>query len=206
MRAAGLWQFMPYTGKQMGLRQDAWYDDRYDVLASTRGALKYLRQLHQSFDGDWALALAAYNAGPARVRAAREANARAGKPTDYWSLNLPRETEAYVPKLLAVIALVETPERFGQHLPALPVQAPLAVIQTRQPLQLAAAATAGGLPLERLKQLNPSLKKGHTRSGDSVNLLVPQQAVGPIRQHLRTIRDQKAALAATAAASPAEET
>lgn len=205
MRAAGLWQFMPYTGKTMGLKQDAWYDARHDVLASTQGALNYLRQLHQTFDGDWALALAAYNAGPARVRAARQANAQAGKPTDYWSLDLPQETEHYVPKLLAVIALVETPERFGQHLPALPAQAPLAVIHTRQPLHLGALATASGLSLATLKRFNPGLKQGRTRHGDSVNLLIPQHALGRVRQHLRTLENERATLAASATKRPARE-
>ncbi|EIC20728.1 transglycosylase SLT domain-containing protein [Thiorhodovibrio frisius] len=133
MSAAGMWQFMPYTGKQMGLEQNGSYDARHDVLASTRGAVKYLTELNQTFDGDWALTLAAYNCGPARVQAAQRANKRAGKPTDYWSLDLPRETEDYVPKLLAVISMVQNPQRFGQRLPVLPAASPLAATTARAP-------------------------------------------------------------------------
>lgn len=191
MRAAGMWQFMSYTGKEMGLEQNAWYDGRYDVLASTRGAIRYLRELHQTFDGDWALALAAYNAGPGRVQSAQRANERAGKPTDYWSLDLPQETEAYVPKFLAVAALIQTPERFGQRLPALPASSPLAVVTVRENLSLTELAAATGIPADTLKRLNPGLKKGRTGSGKTIHLLVPSEASGRLAQQLQNRRNGK---------------
>ncbi|HET7675421.1 MAG TPA: transglycosylase SLT domain-containing protein, partial [Gammaproteobacteria bacterium] len=105
-RAAGLWQFIPSTGKRFDLRQNWWYDGRRDVAASTRAALDYLQYLHNKFDGNWLLALAAYNSGSGAVRYAIRKNERRGKPTDFWHLDLPRETRAYVPRLLAVRDLV----------------------------------------------------------------------------------------------------
>ncbi len=197
MSAAGMWQFMPLTGKSMGLEQNAWYDGRYDVLASTRGAIRYLKELNQTFDGDWALTLAAYNAGPARVQGAQRANERAGKATDYWSLDLPLETREYVPKLLAVAALVQSPQRHGQQLPALPASSPLTAVATQQPVHLAAAATASGLSTATLKRLNPALKQGRNRAGQTTYLLVPSEAALRLQQHLQQLgTDATGALAA----------
>ena len=101
-RASGLWQFIPGTGSNYGLKQNWWYDGRRDVVASTRAALDYLQSLHDAFDGDWLLAIAAYNCGEGNVQRAVDRNLRAGKPIDFWHLKLPTETRAYVPKLLAM--------------------------------------------------------------------------------------------------------
>ena len=107
-RAAGLWQFIPSTGKVYGLKQNWWYDGRRDVVTSTDAALNYLQKLHNDF-GDWELALAAYNCGEGTVSRAIKRNKKAGKGTDFWSLKLPKETTGYVPKLLAISHLVATP-------------------------------------------------------------------------------------------------
>jgi len=115
--AAGLWQFIPGTGKRFGLERNWWYDGRRDPVASTAAAIKYLSYLHRYFDGDWLLALAAYNSGEGNVRRAIARNKRLGKPTDFWSLKLPRETQAYVPQLLAVAAVIRTPEKYNTVLP-----------------------------------------------------------------------------------------
>lgn len=100
--AAGLWQFMPATGKQFGLKQDGTVDERKDVKASTDAALTYLQYLHKKFNKNWELALAAYNAGEGTVQRAQERNKKAGKATGFYSLKLPAETQAYVPKFLAM--------------------------------------------------------------------------------------------------------
>ncbi|HIG37170.1 MAG TPA: lytic transglycosylase, partial [Oceanospirillaceae bacterium] len=105
-RAAGAWQFIPNTGRVFGLKQNWWYDGRRDIVASTQAAHKYLTQLHKMFDGDWLLAIASYNGGQGTVLKAIKRNKKAGKPTDFWSLNLPKETMNYVPKLLAVAKVV----------------------------------------------------------------------------------------------------
>lgn len=171
--ASGMWQFMPYTGTEMGLVQNGWYDGRNDILASTRGAIAYLKQLNEAFDGDWALALASYNAGPGRVRSAQRANKARGKPTDFWSLNLPTETELYVPKLLAIAALVENPARYGLRMPPVENRPTLELVEARGQIDLANAARHCGVPLTTLKTLNPGLKRGKTPQAGPHRLLVP---------------------------------
>jgi len=109
-RAAGIWQFVPATGRHYGLEQNWWYDGRRDVLAATDAAVNYLSYLGEMFDGDWLLAIAAYNAGEGTVQRAIRRNRQAGRPTDYWSLDLPQETMNYVPRLLAISELVANPE------------------------------------------------------------------------------------------------
>jgi membrane-bound lytic murein transglycosylase D len=184
--ASGMWQFMPYTGTEMGLRQDAWYDGRNDILASTRGAIAYLKQLHAEFDGDWALALASYNAGPGRVRSAQRANKARGKPTDFWSLDLPTETELYVPKLLAIATMVRSPERYGMRLPALENRPRLELVEARRQIDLASAAHASGVSLQTLRDLNPGLKRGKTPSNGPHRILVPLGTGDKLRTALAT--------------------
>ncbi len=172
MRAAGMWQFMPRTGQAMGLAQNQWYDGRYDILASTRGALAYLKQLNQEFNGDWALTLASYNAGPARVRAAQRANQARGKPTDYWSLDLPTETKRYVPRLLALTQLVQAPKQHGVSLPPIANRPALEVVEAPSQVDLKQLATVSGIAPDTLRTLNPGLKRGKTQVGGT-RLLVP---------------------------------
>ena len=118
-QAAGLWQFIPSTGRNFSLRQDWWYDGRRDITASTGAALDYLTLLNGYFDGDWLLALAAYNCGEGCVGRAIKRNEALGLPTDYWNLQLPRETMNYVPKLLALAQIVDSPTAYGTVLPSL---------------------------------------------------------------------------------------
>ena len=110
-KAAGMWQFMPATGKYFNLKQNAFRDDRRDVLASTRAALDYLQKLYGMF-GDWHLALAAYNWGEGSVGRAIARNQKAGLGTGYMDLNMPAETRLYVPKLQAVKNIVANPQGF----------------------------------------------------------------------------------------------
>jgi len=118
--ASGLWQFVPSTGEEYGLRQNAWYDGRRDIYASTKAATTYLKELSETFDGDWLLALASYNCGKGRVRKSIEYNEGRNLPTDYWSLNLPEETLDYVPKLLAVARIFANAEEYNLHLLHIP--------------------------------------------------------------------------------------
>jgi len=111
-RASGIWQFIPGTGKKYGLTQNWWYDGRRDIVTATDAALNYLQKLHQEFNGDWLLALAAYNSGEGNVGKAIRRNNKAGKPTDFFSLRLPRETRGYVPSLLAVAEIVSNPGKY----------------------------------------------------------------------------------------------
>jgi len=158
-RAAGLWQIMPATADYLGMPRDWWYDGRLDVRLATTVALDYLQSLHDSFDGDWLLALAAYNAGKGRVSRAVARNAKAGRPTDYWSLELPRETRHYVPRLMALAAIVHHAEALGAELPPVPNAPAFVAVPTGGQIELQRAAQLAGVDLRTLRALNP----GHLR-------------------------------------------
>lgn len=173
-RAAGLWQFIPSTGRRFGLKQNWWYDGRRDVYASTRAALDYLNQLKDDFNGDWLLALAAYNSGEGTVLAAQARNRRLGRPTDFWHLDLPPETRAYVPKLLALGELVADPQRYGIRLPPIPNKPFLAVVQIHSQIDLARAADLAGLSLDEIYRLNPGFNRWATAPNGPHRLLLPK--------------------------------
>ena len=147
-RAAGPWQFIPSTGKYFGLDQTWWYDGRRDITLSTRAALDYLQQLSERFDGDWLLALASYNAGGGTVSRARRRNEEAGRPTDFWHLDLPRETTAYVPKLLAVAEIVRDPRRYGVTLHPMADQPYFEEVDVGGQIDLAQAASLAEISTE----------------------------------------------------------
>lgn len=174
--AAGMWQFMPATGAGMGLKQSAGYDGRRDLLESTRAALDYLEQLHRRLGGDWELAMAAYNCGPGRVESAQAANRARGLPTNFWELNLPGETQNYVPAILAIARLVATPERFGLLLPALPDGPQVELVIPEHPVELARVADAVQVNVQELRRLNAGLKQGRTDAGGKAGVLVPAGA------------------------------
>ncbi|PJG59005.1 lytic transglycosylase [Aeromonas cavernicola] len=171
--AVGLWQFVPATGKNFGLRRDNWYDGRRDVLASTSAALDYIQYLNRFFDGDWLQTLAAYNAGEGRVRNAIQRNQRAGRPTDYWSLDLPRETQMYVPKILAMADMISNADKYNVTLPVLANEPKLRVVNTGGQLDLNVAAQLAGLRTAQLKEVNPALSRGVTSPKGPYRLLVP---------------------------------
>src|SRR5699024_3390798 len=116
-RAAGLWQIVPITARSYGLKQNQWVDERRDVLTSTKAAFDLLENLNVMFGHDWELTLAAYNCGEGCVMNAIKKNEAAGLPTDFWSLSLPKETKQYVPKILALIQVLRTPEKYQVTLP-----------------------------------------------------------------------------------------
>ena len=172
-RAAGLWQIMPATGKYLGLEQDWWYDGRRDIRDSTRVALDYLESLYAEFDNDWMLALAAYNSGKGRVGRARRANEAAGKPTDYWSLSLPRETRHYVPRLIALTQIVAFPEAFDVEIPPVPNEPAFVIAPTGGQIELARAASLAEVDMHVLKALNPGQLRWATSPDVAQELLLP---------------------------------
>jgi membrane-bound lytic murein transglycosylase D len=172
--AAGIWQFMPYTAREMGLRLDSGYDGRRDVVASTRAAMDYLEQLRDRFNGDWELAMAAYNCGPGRVESALAANRRSGRQTDFWSLDLPNETQQYVPQILAAARLVAESRRGGgRSFPSTPLRPQLEVIHSSEPMDLVGLATASGVDLIQLQRLNPGVEMRGFGAGRIDRLMVP---------------------------------
>ena len=176
-RASGMWQFVPATGERFGMKQNWWYDGRRDIVASTEGAIKYLKYLNKFFDGDWMLALAAYNSGEGRVRNAVRKNKRLGKPTDFWSLDLPKETRAYVPKLLALADIIKRPEDFNLTLYSIDNKSVLSLVDIKSQLDLAKAATLAGLSLAELQRLNPGFNRWATDPDGPHRLLLPTHTV-----------------------------
>src|SRR5690554_472205 len=172
-RAAGLWQFIPSTGKYFGLTQSWWHDDRRDVIAATDAALTYLDRLANRFDGDYTLALAAYNAGGGTVSSSMRRNRNAGKSTDYWSLSLPTETRHYVPKLIALAKIFDDPEAYGIELPALKNEPFFEVVDTGSQLDIAQAAELAGVEINEIYLLNPSYNRWATNPDGPHRLLVP---------------------------------
>lgn len=190
-RAAGLWQFIPATGKRFGLQQDWWYDGRRDVVDSTRAALDYLQHLHKRFDADWLLALAAYNSGEGTVSRAQRRNRKLGKPTGYWDLRLPKETRAYVPKLIALRQLVEQPQAFGITLEPFPDEVYFASVATQGQIDLAIAAQLAGIDLDQLYRLNPGFNRWATAPQGPHRLLVPKQNADRLRVAIENLPAQQ---------------
>ncbi|MCW8948224.1 MAG: LysM peptidoglycan-binding domain-containing protein, partial [Sedimenticola sp.] len=172
-RAAGLWQFIPSTGKHFGLEQNWWYDGRRDVVAATQAALDYLSSLSEQFDGDWELALAGYNAGAGTVQRAIKKNIKKGKPTDYWSLSLPKETMNYVPRLLAVAKVLRDPDAYGLTLSEIPNQPYFEQVDIESQLDLALAADMAEISIEELYKLNPGFNRWATAPAGPHRLSIP---------------------------------
>jgi membrane-bound lytic murein transglycosylase D len=166
-RASGLWQFIPGTGRRYDLKQNWYYDGRRDVIAATTAALDYLQFLSEEFEGDWLLAIAAYNA-----RAVKR-NRKAGKPTDFFSLKLPRETRAYVPKLLAMRRIVNDPATHGLEFAPIPNEPYFAQIDVAGQIDLHVAAELAELAPEELLALNPAFNHWVTDPDGPYQLLVP---------------------------------
>ncbi len=182
--AAGLWQFVPATGRHYGLRQDWWYDGRRDFVAATEAALDYFAYLHEFFDGDWLLAIAAYNAGEGTVQRAVERNRRRGEPTDFWHLDLPAQTEAYVPRLLALRDIVAAPAVNGITLPDIPNERAIGVVQVDGQIDLALAADLAGITTERLYRLNPGYNRWATPPEGPHRLVLPADRTARFREGL----------------------
>ncbi|MBA4261685.1 MAG: lytic transglycosylase [Comamonadaceae bacterium] len=171
-RAAGMWQFMPATGQSFDLKQNAFRDDRRDVLASTRAALDYLQQLHNRF-GDWHLALAAYNWGQGNVNRAITRNQRAGLPTAYTDLTMPLETRMYVPKLQAVKNIVARPEAFRAQLPDIGNRPFFDTVTLERDIDVALIANLADVSEKDFRALNPSIRQPVVMASGTSHILLP---------------------------------
>lgn len=190
MNTVGLWQIIANTGRSLGLKQDWWYDGRRDPIASTSAALDYLQSLHQMFDGDWLLALAAYNSGQGTVRNAMEQNSRNSRATDYWSLNLPAVTEEYVPRLIALSRLVSDPKNYGLELADIKNERVVTQVETGSQIDLSLAAEIAGLEPELLYQLNPGFRQWATHPDGPHALVLPITHVENFTAALATLDEQ----------------
>ena len=171
-KAAGMWQFMPATGKYFDLKQNAFRDDRRDVLASTRAALDYLQKLYGMF-GDWHLALAAYNWGEGSVGRAIARNKKAGLGTGYLDLNMPTETRLYVPKLQAVKNIVANPQSFRAELPVIGNHPYFQQVQLSRDIDVALAAKLADVKIDDFKALNPAAHRPVIIASGTPQILLP---------------------------------
>jgi membrane-bound lytic murein transglycosylase D len=199
-RASGLWQFIPSTGKHYGLQQNWWIDERRDVIRATNAALDYLQYLNRYFNGDWYLAIAAYNGGEGTVSRAVARNAGAGRPTDFFSLDLKAETRDYVPKLLAISRIVGDPATYGLQFAAIPNQPYFDVVDPGRQIDLGEAAVLAGVSRDDIFALNPAFNRMKTPPDGPHALLVPVDRAEPFRQALLT--DDGAARVAAALVAP----
>ncbi|WP_034912508.1 MULTISPECIES: murein transglycosylase D [Erwinia] len=182
--AAGIWQIVPQTGRHYGLKQTQWYDGRRDIVASTKVALDMMERMNRMFDGDWLLTIAAYNSGEGRVMKAIKANKARGKPTDFWSLSLPRETTIYVPKMLALGDILKKNKQYGVRLPTPNETRALARVEIGQQIELTQAADMAGMSLSKLKSFNAGYKRSSTGPNGPHYIMVPKSNVAKLRSSL----------------------
>ena len=186
-RASGPWQFIPSTGQMYGLDQTWWLDGRRDIVLSTQAAIAYLKRLNKMFDGDWLHALASYNSGEGTVMRAIRRNKRAGKPTDFWSLDLPRETRAYVPKLMALAKIMKNPEAYGYETKFIANKPYFTEVNTGGQIDLAQAAEMAGISIDELYLLNPAYNQWATAPDGPHTLLIPVETAKQFRIKLAQV-------------------
>lgn len=186
-RASGMWQFVPATAKSFGLKQNWWYDGRRDVVEATRAALDYLEYLHKRFDGNWMHALAAYNSGSGRVSRAIRKNKAKGLGEDYWQLDLPRETEGYVPKLFALKALVERPDVYSISLASIPNEPYFHVVPIDGQIDLAQAAEMAEMSMQDFYLLNPAFNRWATDPDGPHQLVLPVEKAAIFQQNFEQL-------------------
>ena len=192
--AAGLWQFIPATGRRYKLSMDYWHDQRYDPVAATRAALDYLQDLvkmHQDYDDKWFLALASYNWGENNVKRKLRQNKAAGKKTDFWSIRKPKETANYVPSLLAMVEIVRDPGKYNVKLPAIAHTPYFEAVRLRRPIDLGIAARLADISMEELYALNGGLKRWLRPPQAPARLLVPVAKAPALRQKLEELADDE---------------
>ena len=182
--ASGLWQFIPDTGKLYGLEQNDWFDGRRDILASTQAATSFLKDLGDSFNGDWHLALASYNWGKGNVWKAMEKNENVGLASDYWSLSMPKETADYVPRLLAIAKLFANADEYGIQLNHIPNKPYVKVVDIDSPLDLQKAAQLAEMPFDKFMKLNPGFSRASTSPDGPHRLLIPVEKADSFKAKL----------------------
>src|SRR3990167_1689774 len=182
--AAGIWQLMPGTASDLGVRQDWLYDGRRDVIASTRAALNHLVYLQSFFEGNWLLAIAAYNTGEGNVLSAIKRNIRNGKDTDFWSLPVAQETKDYVPSLLALATIISHPDQYPIYFPPVRNAPYLAQVDLGTQISLKYAAQLAGISDKKIIQLNPGFSKSATSTKKAYKLVLPIENVEQFTENL----------------------
>ncbi|UCH40547.1 MAG: LysM peptidoglycan-binding domain-containing protein [Gammaproteobacteria bacterium] len=191
-RASGMWQIIPSTGRFLGLKQNWWYDGRRDIIESTHAAINYLDSLARQFNGDWELALAAYNAGPGKIRNAVRYNKKRKRPTDFWSLTrIRQETRAYVPKMFALRELFANPDKYKLDLVPVNNQVSYEIVKLDGQIDLALAADLAGISVNELYQLNPAFNRWATAPNGPHRLLLPRGKAERFRAEVAKVPPSK---------------
>lgn len=182
--AAGIWQLMPDTASGLGIKQNASYDGRLDIISSTGAALNHLVYLENFFDGNWLLAIAAYNTGEGNVLRAIKRNIRQGRDTDFWSLPVAQETRDYVPSLLALAVIISHPDEYPIYFPPVHNAPYLAQVDVGTQINLKYAASIAGISFKKMQELNPGYKNQSTSTHGPYKLVVPIENVAQFTQNL----------------------
>ncbi len=185
--AAGIWQIVPLTANDIGVERTTWFDGRADIVESTVAAMDYISYLNAEFHGDWPLTLAAYNAGPGRVRAAVRRNKADGLPTDFWALTLPRETQNYVPKFLALVDMIRRDDAAQLEIPDVPRGDGFEVVDFQRRVSVDKLATLTGIDERSLRNLNAGLVHGVTPPSGPHRVYVSKGQGQPLRQKLASL-------------------
>lgn len=184
--AAGLWQFIPTTGRYFGLKQNWWSDQRRDVVLSTRSALDYLKELNIEFNGDWYLSIAAYNGGRGTIAKAIKRNKSQGLPTDYFSLNLSKETSNYVPKLIALVDVVRNSHLYNLNVPEIPNTPFFTLVKTPGQIDMAKLIDSTSLNKDVFHQLNAGFKRWASSPEGPHRVVVPINSNKAVSDYLAT--------------------
>ena len=184
MSATGLWQFMPVSAKRFNIEQNWWYDGRRDIAESTRGALEYFQFFHDSFEGDWLNAVAAFNSGEGRVGRAIKKNKKANLGTDFWSLNLPKETTHFVPKLLAIADILMRADELNYTFTPIKNSPAIALVNIDSQLDISLAAKWADMDAKKLFLLNPGLNRWATAPDSQYQLMIPYAAAETFKNKL----------------------
>ena len=182
--AAGAWQLMPGTAENYQITITPRYDGREDITKSTAAALSYLKYLHNYFDSNWLLAIAAYNAGLGTIKQAIHHNLIRNLPTDFWALNLPEQTRLYVPKILAFATIIQNPNYYGIDLPSIPNEPIVAPVFLPSQMSLIKAAQYAGISLSNLQRLNPAYRLLVTPPHGRFYLTLPINHIVEFERHL----------------------
>lgn len=189
--AAGLWQLMPGTGTDLGLKQDWWYDGRRSIGPSTNAALTYLAYLHNFFNGDWLLAFAAYDSGEGTMAKIIKNSGHTGTNVRFWSLNVPQETKAYIPRVLALAEVIQNPQRYRVQLPDIPHAPYFEEVNIGSQIDLNHAAKLAGISYRDLIKLNPGFNRWATAPYRPYKLLIPADKVEDFSRNLANVPEDQ---------------
>jgi membrane-bound lytic murein transglycosylase D len=185
--AAGLWQLMPGTGTDLGLKQDWWFDGRRSIGHSTDAALNYLTYLHKFFHGNWILAIAAYDSGEGTMARIIKKSGQSRDHVSFWSLPVPNETKAYIPRLLALAEIIQNPERYHVSLPNIPHTPYFEEVNIGSQIDLSNAAKLAGISYTELIKLNPGYNHWTTAPYRPYKLLIPADKVDDFSRNLANL-------------------